>query len=292
MSIFKKKVEEQSNVQQEIEAPMMVEQEFSRHESTNVIDFVGVNVAFKGSNGEVKHLFKDLNFSIPDFKEEGQLISICGPSGCGKSEMLKIISGLKKPQSGKVYMYGKEYTEDTVVPMVFQRYSSLPWKTVYQNIALPLEMEGKLSSEEIHQKVMNMIRLVGLEGHEHKWAGNTLSGGQLQRVAIARSLIRGDQILLLDEATGALDIFSKREIQNALLNIYYNSKLDPTIINVTHDVTEAALISNRVVVLKPWPCAVHKIIDIDYGVKRTQDLRNTEKFRDYVAQIEQALSEI
>lgn len=261
-------------------------------EEADVINLHNLNQSFKTSNGTFT-LFDNFNLDIKDFKNVGQFISIMGQSGCGKSQLLKVISGLNKPQSGSVKIYGKEQTDKDAIPMVFQQYSSFPWMSVLDNIALPLKMKGIPKSERI-EKAMEMVKIVGLEGHENKWAQYPiLSGGQLQRVSIGRALIANSQILLLDEFSSGLDIRMKREIQDTLLDVYYNSKLDPTVINVTHDILEAVYCSNRIYILSANPCKIHTVIDIDFGVeKRTYDLRETQKFKDYVSLIEKVMSEI
>lgn len=261
-------------------------------EEVDVINLHNLNQSFKTSNGTFT-LFDNFNLDIKDFKNVGQFISIMGQSGCGKSQLLKVISGLNKPQSGSVKIYGKEQTDKDAIPMVFQQYSSFPWMSVLDNIALPLKMKG-ISKSERTEKAMEMVKIVGLEGHENKWAQYPiLSGGQLQRVSIGRALIANSQILLLDEFSSGLDIRMKREIQDTLLDVYYNSKLDPTVINVTHDILEAVYCSNRIYILSANPCKIHTVIDIDFGVeKRTYDLRETQKFKDYVSLIEKVMSEI
>lgn len=261
-------------------------------EEVDVINLHNLNQSFKTSNGTFT-LFDNFNLDIKDFKNVGQFISIMGQSGCGKSQLLKVISGLNKPQSGSVKIYGKEQTDKDAIPMVFQQYSSFPWMSVLDNIALPLKMKGVPKSERT-EKAMEMVKIVGLEGHENKWAQYPiLSGGQLQRVSIGRALIANSQILLLDEFSSGLDIRMKREIQDTLLDVYYNSKLDPTVINVTHDILEAVYCSNRIYILSANPCKIHTVIDIDFGVeKRTYDLRETQKFKDYVSLIEKVMSEI
>lgn len=261
-------------------------------EEVDVINLHNLNQSFKTNNGTFT-LFDNFNLDIKDFKNVGQFISIMGQSGCGKSQLLKVISGLNKPQSGSVKIYGKEQTDKDAIPMVFQQYSSFPWMSVLDNIALPLKMKG-VSKSERTEKAMEMVKIVGLWGHENKWAQYPiLSGGQLQRVSIGRALIANSQILLLDEFSSGLDIRMKREIQDTLLDVYYNSKLDPTVINVTHDILEAVYCSNRIYILSANPCKIHTVIDIDFGVeKRTYDLRETQKFKDYVSLIEKVMSEI
>lgn len=262
-------------------------------ENVDVIRLVDICQSFKKSDGSTFTLFDKFNLTISDFKDQGQFISILGGSGCGKSQLLKILAGLKTPQSGHVFLYGKEYDDKTTIPMVFQQSSCYKWRTVLQNVALPLKLKG-VAKEEREQRAMEMLKIVGLDDQADKWARYPdLSGGQLQRVSLARNLVANSQILLLDEATSALDLIAKREMQDALLNIYYNSKVDPTVLNVTHSIDEAVLLSNRVYVLKPNPCTIYKTIDIDFGdVRRSQDLRNTDKFSDYVKQIENVMEEI
>lgn len=263
-------------------------------EDVNVIDLININQSFKTENVEFK-LFDNFNLSIKDFKNEGQFISIMGASGCGKSQLLKIISGLNKPTSGMVKIYGKDQTERDNIPMVFQQYSSYPWMSVLDNVALPLKMKG-IPKNERYEQAMNMLKIVGLEGHENKWAQYPiLSGGQLQRVSLARNLVASSQILLLDEATGALDIKSKRDMQDTLLDVYYSSKVDPTIISVTHSIEEAVYLSNRIYILTANPCTIHSVIDVDFGPsyeRRTSEVRKTKIFSDYVSQIEEIMDSI
>ena len=223
-------------------------------EETNVIDMIDICKSFPLKDGGEFKLFDHLNFTISDFKHQGQFISILGGSGCGKSQLIKMLAGLSKPDSGRIMLYGKEYNDKSTLPMVFQQPSCYRWK---------------------------------------KARYPDLSGGQRQRVALARNLVANSQILLLDEATSALDIMAKREMQDALLNIYYSSEVDPTILNVTHDISEAVYLSNRVMILKPNPCQIYATIDIDFGSdRRTHAIRNTDKFADYVKQIENIMEEI
>lgn len=260
----------------------------------NVVDFVDVTLKF----GDFT-LFDKLNFNIPDFKHEGQFISIIGRSGSGKSQCARLISGLSKPTDGEVRIYGVAVNEKTRVPMVFQQYSSFPWMKVIDNVALPMKLKG-VGKKERRQKATELLNLVGLETEgeteerqDIKWARYPdLSGGQLQRVSLARNLAADSQIMILDEATSALDIFSKRDMQQALLNIYYDADYDPTIINITHDISEAVMLSNRIIILQSNPSKVYKVVDIEFEGKRTQEIRNTEKFNNYVKQIESIMDEV
>lgn len=261
-------------------------------ESIDIINLTNISQSFKTDTGEFK-LFENFNLDIKDFKEAGQFVSIMGQSGCGKSQLLKIIAGLNKPDSGSVKIYGKEQTEKDTIAMTFQQYSNFPWLPVIDNVALPLKIRG-VSKAEREEKARNMLKIVGLEGQENKYP-NQLSGGQQQRVSLARSLVFSSQILLLDEATAALDIKSKRDMQDTLLDVFYNAELDPTILNVTHSIEEAVYLSNRIYILTANPCTIHSVIDIDFGsqyARRTSEIRQTSKFAEYVSQIERIMDEI
>lgn len=290
-----------------IETPVISQKEEEK-ELVDVINFKNINLSY----GSFK-LFDNFSLDIPDFRDEGQFISILGVSGSGKSQLLKILSGLVKPQSGEVLVYDKPRSSYTkAIPMVFQQYSAFPWMTVLENVEYPLRLQqpsvarkiyNKIrgwnrpypSDEYIRERAANALKTVGLEGQENKWAQYpTLSGGQLQRVSLARNLVSEAQIILLDEATSALDIFAKRDMQDALLNVYYSSKFDPTIINVTHDISEAVYLSNRIYILQANPCRVYKVIDVKFpGIeRRTSEIKKTPEFTEYVRLVEQTMNEI
>lgn len=253
----------------------------------NVIDFDNVTLRF----GDFT-LFNGLTFNIPDFKHEGQFISIIGRSGSGKSQCARLISGLSSPTEGEVRIYGIKVDEKTHVPMVFQQYSSFPWMKVVDNVALPMKLK-RVRRKERKERAVELLKLVGLDGQEDKWARYPdLSGGQLQRVSLARNLAADSQIMILDEATSALDVFSKRDMQQALLNVYYDADYDPTIINITHDISEAVMLSNRIIILRSNPSEIYKVVDIDFDGRRTQEIRNTDKFVNYVKEIESIMDEV
>jgi NitT/TauT family transport system ATP-binding protein len=227
-------------------------------------------------------VFKDFNLDIKDRKNQGQFVTIMGKSGCGKSTLLRYISGLQAPTSGEVYINGKKRTDKDRIPMVFQQYTSFEWKTVLQNVALPLIIKG-ISSSEANDRAMKMIKIVGLEGHEKKFAKYPiLSGGQLQRVAIARNLVVNPQILLMDEPFGALDTVTRKQVQLFLRSIFEHASLDPTVVFVTHSESEAVFLSTDILILSSGPAEIKHHIEIDLPEKREESIRYSTAFTDYV----------
>jgi NitT/TauT family transport system ATP-binding protein len=278
-NIFRSKSE--SPEQTIVNAPVM-QCSSDRCANVNIIDLVDIVQQY--DDGKIT-IFDKLNFSIPDILGKGQFISLLGASGCGKSTILNYIANITKPTSGQFFINGQPHDPNTHIPMVFQQYSSFPWKTVLQNVALPLILEG-VDEKTAEAKAAEMIRLVGLSGHEHKWAKYpTLSGGQLQRVAIARNLIANPKILLMDEPFGALDGRTRNEMQLLLRRIFEdNNGVDPTVILVTHDTREAVFLATDIFILGGKPSSVTHHIEIDLP-----DIRNTDTKKDprYVAYIDQ-----
>ncbi|HNX80301.1 MAG TPA: ABC transporter ATP-binding protein [Prolixibacteraceae bacterium] len=247
----------------------------------DIINMVNINQVYE-DHGNRNVVFKDFNLDIKDIKEQGQFITIMGKSGCGKSTLLRYISGLQKPTSGEVYIYGKKRNDQDRIPMVFQQYTSFEWKTVLQNVALPLILKG-VPKEEANEKAMEMIKIVGLDGHEKKWAKYPiLSGGQLQRVAIARNLVVNPQILLMDEPFGALDTVTRKQIQLFLRSIFENAKLDPTVVFVTHSESEAVFLSSDIYILDSGPASIRHHYKIDLPPRRDDSVRYSQEFTEYV----------
>jgi len=237
-------------------------------------------------------VFKDFNLDIKDIEDQGQFITIMGKSGCGKSTLLRYISGLQVPTSGDVYIYGKKRTDEDRIPMVFQQYTSFEWKTVLQNVALPLILKG-IPKSEANDKAMEMIKIVGLAGHEKKWAKYPiLSGGQLQRVAIARNLVVNPQILLMDEPFGALDTVTRKQIQVFLRSIFENAKIDPTVIFVTHSESEAVFLSTDIYILDSEPANIRHHFKIELPQIRDDSVRYSAQFTGYVNKLGSLLEDL
>ena len=238
-------------------------------------------------------VFDNFNLSVKDIVGRGQFVSILGKSGCGKSTLLRYICGLQKPTSGELYLHGKKLQESDRIPMVFQQYSSFPWKTVLENVALPLILKG-VPKSEAYDKAIEMIKVVGLEGQEQKFAKYPiLSGGQLQRIAIARNLVASPNLLMMDEPFGALDIVTRRQMQVFLRKIFQdNNGLDPTVLLVTHEIREAIFLSSDIYILDANPASVRCHIEIDLPTERKVSLKRDPKFLEYVNYVEDFLEKI
>jgi NitT/TauT family transport system ATP-binding protein len=259
--------------------------------SADIINLVSITQVY---TDQTPHniVFKDFKLSIKDIKDRGQFITIMGKSGCGKSTLLRYISGLQVPTSGEVYIYGKRRTDKDRIPMVFQQYTSFEWKTVLQNVALPLILKG-IPKDEANDKAMDMIKIVGLNGHEKKWAKYPiLSGGQLQRVAIARNLVVNPQILLMDEPFGALDTVTRKQIQVFLRSVFENAKIDPTVIFVTHSESEAVFLSTDIYILDSGPATIRHHFSINLPQNRNDSVRYSTEFTDYVNKLGSLLEDL
>jgi len=258
-----------------------------------VLELKGINQTYFDSKTKKDFVVLDnFNLAVEDYPDMGQFIVIMGKSGCGKSTILRYWTGLQKPTSGEVYVDGKPLREDQSMPMVFQQYSSLEWFTVLQNVALPLTLKG-VSKKLAHEHAMAMIKVVGLEGHENKFARiPQLSGGQLQRVAIARSLVANPNMLLLDEPYGALDGFTRAKMQFFLLDLFQKSELaslNPTVVLVTHDPREAVLLGNDIYIMDSDPGRVIKHIKPDLPAHRDRSIRKEPRFVEIVSYIEDVM---
>ena len=256
----------------------------------DVIDLRLIEKSY-GEGAAKKTIIKDFNFLIErnENVRTGQFKTILGPSGCGKSTILRMIAGLDKPTSGNIFIDEKPMSENPKIGMVFQKYSNFPWLSVLDNVALGLKFQG-FSKEQRNSQAMEMIKMVGLEGHENKYAQYpTLSGGQLQRVAIARSLVSSPNILLMDEPFGALDVKTRLQMQDLLVKIY--EELNPTIIFVTHDIQEAVYLSDDIYIMGTAPSNFIMHYDINLPINRT-GIKRDPKFMKIVEQIEDFMMSI
>ncbi len=247
----------------------------------NIIELRGIDQSYDGGQN---YIIKGLDFVIEDKPGQGQFVVILGMSGCGKSTILRYVAGLQDPTTGTVKVKDKAVGKDNRVSMVFQQYSSLPWMTVLENVGLALKFQG-VDKEVRDAKAMELIELVGLKGHEHKYAQYpTLSGGQLQRVAIARSLIANSQILLMDEPFGALDVKTRLQMQDLLTSIW--TKFQTTIVFITHDISEAVYLADDIYIMKSAPSRFVEHIHVDLPFNRTREIKRDPRFVELVHEVE------
>jgi sulfonate transport system ATP-binding protein len=212
---------------------------------------------FKNTDSKKEDIVALNNFSLDI--QPGSFVSLIGPSGCGKSTLLRLIGGLDKPTSGEVLIDGKKITKaGSDRGFAFQGSNLFPWLTVRDNIAFGLKAMHTYKDKK--SDVDDFIRLVGLEGFEKSYP-HQLSGGMCQRVSLARALVCHPSVLLLDEPLGALDAFTRMNLQDEILNIREKHKM--TMVMVTHDVDEAIYMSDQVVVMSARPSKVEAVIDID-----------------------------
>jgi len=253
----------------------------------NIIELRGIRQSYDGGQ---TYIIDGLDLLIEDKPAQGQFIVILGMSGSGKSTVLRYIAGLQDPTSGTVQINGKPVGKDNRASMVFQQYSSLPWMTVLENVGLALRYKG-ISKKERDAKAMEMIETMGLLGHEHKYAQYpTLSGGQLQRVAIGRSLLANSDILLMDEPFGALDIKTRLQMQDLLLKIW--NTFHPTIIFVTHDISEAVYMGDDIYILKSAPSHFVEHIKVDLPFERGRIIKRSPRFTELVHEVEDRMVKV
>jgi nitrate/nitrite transport system ATP-binding protein len=226
---------------------------------SNYLDISHVSMEFPAAKGTFKALDKvDLKI------EQGEFVSLIGHSGCGKSTVLNIVAGLYKATEGGVILQGKEVNEPGPErAVVFQNHALLPWLTAYQNVELAVKrvFAGKKSRAEMREWIEHYLRLVQMEHAMHK-RPSQLSGGMKQRVGIARAMAMQPKVLLMDEPFGALDALTRAHLQDSLMEIQMNVK--NTVIMITHDVDEAVLLSDRIVMMTNGPAAtIGEILNVN-----------------------------
>ena len=220
---------------------------------------------------EVSDAVVDVSLDVYD----NEFLVILGPGRCGKTVLLNMIAGLEKPVDGSLFLDGEEiHGSDERIGMVFQKLALMPWKTVMENVEFGLKMKGvpKAQRRETAQKYIN---LVGLQGFEKSYPSQ-LSGGMKQRVAIARAYAVNPKVLLMDEPFGALDAQTRTQLQQELLNTW--EKEQKTCFFITHDVEEAIILAQRVVIMCARPGRVKEIVDIDIPYPRDQETKMSPRF--------------
>jgi len=240
-----------------------------------------LGVTFTDEKGSLQAI-NDISFSV----EQEQFICVVGPSGSGKSTLIRVLAGLLSPTSGEVFLDGSLITRPRQgVGIVFQKANLMPWRSVVRNITLPLEIMG-IPVKEAQIRARELVELVGLEGFED-WLPHDLSGGMLQRVAIARSLIHEPGLLLLDEPFGALDALTREKMGTELLRIWRARK--KTVIMITHDISEAVFLADRVLAISPQPGNLRLDLKIDLLRPRLDETRFTAKFVGFTQQLRNAI---
>jgi len=212
----------------------------------------------------------------------GEFLSIIGPSGCGKSTLFNVIGGLLAQHQGVVRVGGETISgPHKSIGMVFQEESTFPWRTVVDNVAFPLELVGMPKAKRA-DRARHFIKMVGLDGFENRYPGE-LSGGMRQRVSLARTLASEPKILLMDEPFAALDEQTRLLLGDKVLQI--QQQLKQTTLLITHNITEAVQMSDRILVMTYRPGKVKRIVDINLPRPRSSEIVSSEAFGRYVAQI-------
>lgn len=250
-----------------------------------VISTKNLDLTFTTNDGPV-HALKDITLDI----DKGEFVSLIGPSGCGKTTLLRVIADLEKPTGGSISVNGmtpEEARLKRAYGYVFQQSALFPWRTIADNIALPLEVMG-ISAAERANRVRDNIALVDLTGFENKFPWQ-LSGGMQQRASIARALSVQPEMLLMDEPFGALDEIVRDHLNSQLLKLW--AKTQKTVVFVTHSIPEAVYLSTRIVVMSPRPGRIHSIIDCNLGADRPLEIRETPEFLAIAHQVREGLRE-
>ena len=217
--------------------------------------------------------------------EPGKIIALLGPSGCGKSTLLRIMTGLSKPSSGQVLWHGKPITEQNAgVAIVFQSFALFPWLTVIDNVEAPLEARG-VAAIERHKRALRILDTVGLDGFESAYH-KELSGGMKQRVGFARALVVAPEVVFMDEPFSALDVLTAENLRNELLELWISKKMPTSaIFIVTHNIEEAILLADRVIVLGRNPARVRADFSIELQHFRDRKSPRFVELVDYVYKI-------
>ncbi len=241
------------------------------------IELQSIEKVFETDDAEIRAL-ASATLSI----DEGEFVSLVGPSGCGKSTLLRILAGLIRPTSGEVRIGGVPVTEPRPdISVVFQSSVMLPWRSVMDNIMLPVDVAGKRRAD-YRPRALSLLDLVGLSGFADRnpWE---LSGGMQQRAAICRSLILEPRILLMDEPFGALDAITREEMGSELLRIW--SEVGATVLFITHSIPEAVFLSDRVVVMSARPGRIQEEMRVDLPRPRTLDVFRDTRFVEMASSI-------
>lgn len=247
---------------------------------SNLLELKNLGKSFVDSSGSQQDVLHRINLTV----NPNEFISVLGKSGCGKSTLLKIIAGLIRPTLGTVSLMGQQVTTPhSAVSMVFQTFALYPWLTVYENISFGLFTTGR-DLVEVSTAVSNLIRMIGLEGYEKVYP-RELSGGMRQRVGFARALAVQPELLLLDEPFSALDMFTAQKLRTDLMSMWTERRITTrAMIMVTHDISEAVMLSDRVIVLDAHPGRITEDISISTP-RDDRTLRNMLDTIEYITDL-------
>lgn len=235
------------------------------------ISVQGISKRFTNVQGETVEALSHIDLEVPT----GSFISLIGPSGCGKSTLLRLVAGLITADEGHVALEGHRIEKPgSDRGFMFQQHTLFPWLTIRDNIAFSLKAQGIY--KETANRVDEFIELVGLKGFDNYYP-HQLSGGMCQRASLARAIVSHPKVLLLDEPFGALDAFTRMNMQDELLRIWKERHM--TMIMVTHDVDEAIYLSDRVVVMSPRPGRITQIVDIKLARPRARSNPDFLRYR-------------
>jgi NitT/TauT family transport system ATP-binding protein len=246
-----------------------------------LVDIRHLNVTFPNGNGGLQAL-DDISFQVA----AQEFVCVLGPSGSGKTTLLRVLAGLLQPTGGEI-----QFTASNLVGgkphigLVFQQANLMPWRTVLENILLPIEIQ-QVPAEDARRQAQAIIQRMGLEGFEQSWPGD-LSGGMAQRVAIARSFIQDPDLLLMDEPFGSLDALTRDRMGAELLDLWQERR--KTVIMVTHSISEALLLADRVIVLTPRPGRICLDLEVDLPRPRTDETRYEAHFSDLARKLKSAI---
>ncbi|RME79817.1 MAG: ABC transporter ATP-binding protein [Chloroflexi bacterium] len=248
-----------------------------------ILQAVAVSKTYYSAAGELEAV-ADINLTVCP----GEFLCIVGPSGCGKTTLLQLLAGLLPPTRGEVRLAGVPLTEPHPdIAVVFQKPHLMPWRTVRQNVLLPLQVAG-LPTDEADRRAAEALSLVRLADFADVYP-KSLSGGMEQRVAVARALAQHPRLLLLDEPFGALDALTRERLNRRLLHIWQTRRL--TAVMVTHNIREAVYLADRVLVLSPRPATVSAEFSIDLPRPRPDGIEYSEAFGRLAYEIRQAIRE-
>jgi len=244
---------------------------------TNLIEIKGVTHAYATASGPLPVL-DDLNVAVP----EGTFTAVVGPSGCGKSTLTRLIAGLMRPDQGEVWLHGERVKSPRkTVGMAFQNPVLLEWRTILQNVILPLEIVAPtMPKAQRIARAEELLALVGLEGFEDK-RPSELSGGMRQRASMCRAIVHKPDVLIMDEPFGALDAFTREDLWQTMHALRAEEPF--TSLLITHDLRESVFLADEVIVLSGRPATTQFVLDVDLPGPRTLDVLYTPKAVEYLA---------